>query len=65
MNEDGALQMKESTIRIKSEFIITKIHDDDYSFKLDKVHIAESLKDLTGADDVLVTSASVTERKIE
>ncbi|MBR5306862.1 MAG: hypothetical protein IKU47_08060 [Oscillospiraceae bacterium] len=57
--------MKESTIHIKSEFIITKKHDDDYSFKLDKVHIAESLKDLTGADDVLVTSASVIEREIE
>ena len=49
--------MKESTFTVSAEFTFINKHDNDKVFDLDKLHIADALKDATGADNVIVTSA--------
>ena len=56
--------MKESTIHINAEFTFIRKHDNDVSFELDKLHIADELKATSGADDVVVTSAKVFESEV-
>ncbi len=57
--------MKESTIIIDAEFTLIKKHSDDFCFDLNKTEIAEHLKAVTGADDVLVTGAKVFESEVQ
>ena len=56
--------MKESTIHVTAEFTFIRKHDNDVSFELDKLHIADELKATSGADDVIVTSAKVYESEV-
>lgn len=56
--------MKESTIHITAEFTFIRKHTDDVSFELDKLHIADEFKAISGADDVVVISAKVFESEV-